>query len=29
MFLTNEQNQSLHDKIGGTTVVHDPNNALG
>jgi uncharacterized RDD family membrane protein YckC len=29
MFLATEKRQSLHDVIGGTTVVYDPNKVLG
>jgi uncharacterized RDD family membrane protein YckC len=29
MFLTNDQRQSLHDKVASTTVVYDPQKVLG
>ena len=29
MFLTSEKRQSLHDLVGGTIVVYDPNKVLG
>jgi uncharacterized RDD family membrane protein YckC len=29
MFLTSPKRQSLHDLIGGTTVLYDPNKVLG
>jgi uncharacterized RDD family membrane protein YckC len=29
MFVTGDRRQSLHDKVGGTTVVYDPKNILG
>ena len=29
MFLTNDQRQSLHDKVANTTVVYDPQKVLG
>ncbi|HKC28549.1 MAG TPA: RDD family protein [Jatrophihabitans sp.] len=29
MFLTSNKRQSLHDVIGGTTVLYDPNKVLG
>lgn len=29
LFLANDQHRALHDMIGGTLVIHDPNKALG
>jgi uncharacterized RDD family membrane protein YckC len=29
LFLTNNRRQSLHDMVGGTVVLHDPNKVLG
>jgi hypothetical protein len=29
MFVSGDKHQALHDKVASTTVVYDPNNALG
>jgi uncharacterized RDD family membrane protein YckC len=29
LFLTNNRRQTLHDMVGGTVVLHDPNKVLG